>query len=315
MNNIQPDSVILITGSGGGLGNAVIKNLQKKGFKNLLAPSRNSLDLLNQDAVFDYFSEKRPQIVIHLASIVFGLLGNMENQMRSLIENTQINSNLFSAIDNFPVKNIFFAGTVAAYPYPYKQIPLQESDFFHGLPHSGEFGYAMSKRHAYAYLKLLAETKNIRYTYGIFTNLYGEYDRFDENNGHVIPSLVMKAYRSSHFKESFSVWGDGRAERDFLHFNDAAEAIFLCITKEKAESLINISSNVAISIRSVAELIAQEANISDITFLSDKPVGIPSRVVENSRLKSIGFSQTVSIEQGIKNLYNWYSRNITEVRK
>lgn len=314
MNNIKPDSVILITGAGGGLGNAIIANLQKKGFKSLLTPSKDSLNLLNQDAVFNYFSEKRPHVVIHLASIVFGLLGNMENQMRSLIENTQINSNLFSAINAFPVKYIFFAGTVAAYPYPYKKIPLQEPDFFSGLPHSGEFGYAMSKRHAYAYLKLLAETKNIRYTYGIFTNLYGEYDRFDENNGHVIPSLVMKAYRSNKFQESFSVWGDGTAKRDFLHFKDAAEAVFLCITNERAESLINISSNTAISIRSVAELIAQEANIVEVKFLTEKPVGIPSRVVENSRLKSLGFSQEITLEQGIKNLYRWYCENRKRIR-
>jgi GDP-L-fucose synthase len=314
MNNITLDTSILITGAGGGLGKAVVATLQKKGFSNLLTPSRQELDLLDPEAVLNYLAEKKPQAVLHLASIVFGLLGNLENQMRSLVENTQINSNMFAAINAHPVKYVFFASTVAAYPYPYVQVPLRESDFFYGLPHGGEFGYAMSKRHAYAYLRVLAETKGIKFTYGIFTNLYGEHDRFNENNGHVIPSLIMKAYRASQLGETFCIWGDGLAQRDFLHFMDAAEAVSLCMLTETSTQLVNISSGKAVSIRLLTELIAQEAGLTDIKFLADKPVGIPSRVVDNHLITDIGFSQSIDLEQGIHNLYNWYSENVSWVR-
>lgn len=314
MNNISLDSSILITGAGGGLGKALVTSLQKKGYKNILTPSRQVLDLLDSKSVINYFSEHKPQVVLHLASVVFGLLGNLENQMRSLVENTQINSNLFSAINEYPVEYVFFAGTVAAYSYPYVQVPLQESDFFGGLPHGGEFGYAMAKRHAYAYLRILAETKGIKFTYGIFTNLYGENDRFNENSGHVIPSLIMKAHKASQAGEPFYVWGDGSAQRDFLHFEDAAHAIAICMTSNSSSSLINISSGQASTIRELTQLIAQEAGITDIRYQSDKPVGIQSRVVDNKLLVELGFVQSISLKTGIERLYKWFSENEKGVR-
>ncbi|MBU6958464.1 NAD-dependent epimerase/dehydratase family protein [Pseudomonas sp. CVAP len=314
MSNISLDSSILITGAGGGLGKALVALLQKKGYKNISAPSRQVLDLLDSKAVLNYFSEHKPQVVLHLASVVFGLLGNLENQMRSLVENTQINSNLFSAINEYPVEYVFFAGTVAGYAYPYVQVPLQESDFFRGLPHGGEFGYAMSKRHAYGYLRILSETKGVNFTYGVFTNLYGENDRFNENSGHVIPSLIMKAHRASEAGEPFYVWGDGSAQRDFLHFDDAAEAVVLCMLSESSASMINISSGKAATIRELTELIAQEAGVADVRFQADKPVGIQSRVVDNKLLMDLGFAQSISLECGIKRLYKWYSDNVIEVR-
>ncbi|ENO3939850.1 NAD-dependent epimerase/dehydratase family protein [Aeromonas veronii] len=313
-DNISTDDVILITGANGGLGNALVVALKRKGFVNLLTPSRYELDLLNKIDVDIFFSKNKPTVVLHLASVVFGLLGNLENQMRSLTENTLINSNLFSAIDSHPVKYVFFAGTVAAYAYPYIKMPLSEADFFLGLPHSGEFGYAMSKRHAYAYLSVLQTTKKIRSTYGIFTNLYGENDRFNDTTGHVIPSLIMKAYHASKTCEVFNVWGDGLAERDFLHFDDAAAAIILCMLSKQTPSLVNISSGIAVSIKRLSNLIALEANVKQVEFLSDKPVGIKSRVVDNSVLKSLGFEQSISLEDGIKRLYAWYLKNNNEVR-
>jgi GDP-L-fucose synthase len=314
MNNISFDSSILITGAGGGLGKALVTSLEKKGYKNILTPSRQVLDLLDAKSVLNYFAEHKPQVVLHLASVVFGLLGNLENQMRSLVENTQINSNLFSAINEHPVEYVFFAGTVAAYSYPYVKVPLQESDFFSGLPHGGEFGYAMAKRHAYAYLRILAETKGIKFTYGVFTNLYGENDRFNENSGHVIPSLIMKAHKASQAGDPFYVWGDGSAQRDFLHFEDAAHAIELCMTSDSSSSLINISSGQASTIRELTQLIAHEAGVTDVRYQSDKPVGIQSRVVDNSRLVELGFVQSISLKAGIERLYKWFSENEKGVR-
>lgn len=314
MNSINKDSLIMITGSAGGLGNAIVKNLKKKGFQRLLTPSRHELDLLDAKVVSGYISDNRPDAILHLASIVFGLQGNIDNQMLSLVENTQINNNLFSAIEKFPVKYIFFAGTVASYPYPFVKMPLKESDFFNGLPHSGEFGYAMSKRHVYSYLQILSEIKNIKFTYGIFTNLYGEYDRFNENSGHVIPSLITKAYKASQVSGKLSVWGDGSAQRDFLHFEDAAEAVFLCMLSNGRQSLINISSGVPVTIQTLSQLISKAAGLNNINYLTDKPVGIKSRVADNNLLKSLGFKQSIDLKNGISNLYNWYVANLTKVR-
>ena len=314
MSKIIKSDTILITGAGGGLGVALIALLKENGFNNLLTPTKDDLDLLNLVSLIDYFSKNKPKSVIHLASIVFGLQGNIDNQMLSLVNNTQINANLFSVINDFPVEYVFFAGTVASYSYPYKNIPLIETDFFNGLPHHGEFGYAMSKRHAYSYLKILAETKSIRFNYGVFTNLYGEHDRFNQATGHVIPSLIVKAFNASQHGEALTVWGDGSAQRDFLHFKDAAKAILTCLEVESSEQLLNISSGVGVSIAQLTELVARAAGVANVEFLTDKPVGIKSRVVDNSLLKSIGFSQSIALDTGIKDLYNWYLSNVNKVR-
>lgn len=312
---ITINTPILVTGGAGGLGVATVNLLKKNGYQKVFSPSRNELDLLNIKSVQDYFEEKKPVVVIHLACIVFGLLGNQQNQMMSIMDNTIINANLFSGInESDSVRYIFFAGTVASYPYPYAHVPLIETDFFNGLPHGGEFGYAMSKRHAYGYMHILNETKGIKFTYGIFTNLYGENDRFNDGTGHVIPSLIMKAYRAKHENKPFTVWGNGLAERDFLHFDDAAAAIICCMNAESTPELVNISSGQSLTIKRLSEIIANEAGIDSIEFLVDKPVGIPSRVVDNTRLCSLSFSQCVSIEEGIKRTYRWYSDNINNVR-
>ncbi len=313
--SVDLNAKILVTGAHGGLGQALLACLDSHGFTNVLAPSKKQLDLLDVDATRDFIKKEDPVIVLHLASVVFGLLGNIENQMRSLGENTVINSNLFSSIETSNVKYIFFAGTVASYPYPYSRLPLLESDFFKGLPHRGEFGYAMAKRHAYPYLEMLKDTRDVKFTYGIFTNLYGRGDRFNERNGHVIPSLIMKAHRAKREGMPLTVWGNGTAKRDFLHFNDAAEAIVMCLKSGGSDNLINISSGVALEMGRLSEIIAGCAEIEDIVYLKDKPIGISERVVDNSILRLLGFEITVPIEDGISDLYRWYCDNLNDVRE
>lgn len=315
MNKITQNSKVLVTGAGGGLGKVVLSTLRSHGYSMILAPSRCDLNLLDAESVSRYIGLHQPNAVLHLAALVFGLQGNLDNQMRSLLENSQINENIFSALDIHPVDYFFFASTVAAYAYPYKRIPLVEEDFFGGLPHDGEFGYAMSKRHAYAYLKILKDTKGTNFTYGIFTNLYGENDRFNDNAGHVIPSLITKANRALLEKKPLLVWGDGTAERDFLHFDDAAQAILRCMEIGTTPELVNISSGRSTSIRMLTELVCKTAGVADIEFQIDKPVGIQSRVVDNTLLRNLGFSQSIGLDFGIQRLYRWYSENISGVRR
>lgn len=305
----------MVTGAGGGLGKALLFLLRRQGYSTILTPSRQDLNLLDAESVIRYIGLHRPNAVVHLAAVVFGLQGNLDNQMCSLLENSQINANVFVAINSYPVDYFFFAGTVAAYSYPYKRIPLIEDNFFDGLPHGGEFGYAMSKRHAYAYLKVLKDTKGTNFTYGIFTNLYGENDRFNDNAGHVIPSLIVKANRARIEKKPFIVWGDGTAERDFLHFDDAAKAILRCMEISTTPELVNISSGRSTSIRMLSELICKSAGVKDIEFQIDKPVGIQSRVVDNTVLRSLGFNQSINLDFGIHRLHRWYSENVLSVRE
>lgn len=307
MNPLTKKTIILVTGANGVLGKAILNVLSKAGFTNILAPTKNEMDMRDQSAVCSYLSEHRPEVIIHLASIVFGLAGNLANQMYSVIENTTINNNLFMGLMKYPVKKLFFAGTVASYAFPYTSLPLKEEMFFNGLPHYGEFGYAMAKRHAYTYLRILSKETGLQYIYGIFTNLYGAYDKFDVQNGHVIPSLVAKAYYTQKTGGTLDIWGDGSAERDFLYSEDAARAVLLCLEQQSTIDLINISSGVGCSIKHVAELLARIAGISNLSYQKDKPVGIQKRVVDNTNLLNLGFCPKTSLETGLLRTYQYYS--------
>ncbi|MFT4464124.1 MAG: NAD-dependent epimerase/dehydratase family protein [Sodalis sp. (in: enterobacteria)] len=173
----------------------------------------------------DFFSYNRPHYVFHLASLVFGLLGNMENQLNAIATNTLINQQLFLACQRYPVRKIFFASTVAGYGYPYQSLPLTEPYFFSGAPHAGEYGYGMAKRHALGYLEILRREYDIDYCYGIFTNLFDPYDRFDIHCGHVIPSLIEKAAASVQRQDRcLHVWGRPETSRDFMFSEEAGAA-------------------------------------------------------------------------------------------
>lgn len=297
---------ILVTGAHGMLGRALVERLKEVGFTDLLTPPRSELNLLDEDQVRNYVDNYRPVYVFHLASTVFGLRGNLNNQLKSLSENTKVYGYLLSALAKTGVvKKIFFAGTVASYAYPFVNEVLNEDDFFSGVPHYGEFGYAMAKRHAYSYLEILRKEMGIDYVYGVLTNLYGEHDTFDEVNGHVIPSLIKKSVRAKLERENnFVVWGNPGSERDFLYVKDAAKAaIFLM---ENHSGICNISTGVTASIQDVANCIAAAVGGVSPVWDASAPVGIDKRSVSNKRLKAAGYDDFESLNDSLAATTRWY---------
>lgn len=309
---MDKQSCILVTGAGGVLGTALLSVLREAGYENVLAPTHNELDLLDRNQVLDFFGKEKPDYVFHLASIVYGLRGNDVNQWKSLILNTEINHNIFMAIETFGVKKIFFASTVAAYPDG-TPIPLREENFFIGLPHSGEFGYAMSKRHAYAYLELLKEKRGISFCYGTFTNIFGKNDRFNSETGHVIPSLIQKAYVASNDAHDLEVWGNSNTTRDFIYADDAASGAICAM--ERLDGIVNISTGEEVSMGQVAQAVASCFPGLKYVWNSSMPVGISKRWVCNDKLKSIGWKPEHNFEDAVLETVEWYKENVHLVRK
>lgn len=306
---------ILITGSSGVLGTALKEQLLDQGYENILLPKSSELDLTDLNMTKAYLSQNKPIYIYHLASLVYGLKGNLNNQFDSISTNSTINHNLFLAINNSSVSKVFFAGTVASYPFPYKSLPLKEGDFLDGEPHKGEYGYASAKRFALSYLKILKEFQNVDYCYGIFTNLYGKNDKFDVENGHVIPSLVEKAFNAiDDGTKKVDVWGNVNTSRDFMYSEDAAKAAIVAMNN--FSGIVNISSGKETTINEVIFAI-NECFGGELDFIFDKdaPIGVPNRSVDNSRLKSLGFYPEVSISEGIRNVVTWYRENKTNIRR
>jgi GDP-L-fucose synthase len=304
---------LMITGASGVLGTALVGQLQRWDRCTLLTPTHRELDLLNAEAVTEYFRAHKPNALIHLAALVFGLKGNLSNQLLALHVNTLMTANVLSAVVTAPIEYVFYAGTVASYPFPYPSLPLVESMLFNGVPHHGEYGYGMAKRHSYAYLRLLSTELGIKNCMGVFTNLYGPNDRFNLETGHVVPSLVAKVHEAKRLGLPLDVWGDGSATRDFLHVSDAARAIMLCI-EAKYEGILNISSGRAVSIRCVAEILARAANVPQLAFSHGQPVGIPARVVDNTKLHGLGFREEIDLAEGLAMTYRWYHDNYSSAR-
>jgi GDP-L-fucose synthase len=303
--NLIRNKPVLVTGGWGMLGKALRQELAGQGFTNVLSPRRAELDLLDAPATFAYLRQHRPIYVFHLASVVFGLLGNLRNQVKAISENTLLNHNVLMACAEAGVAKLFFAGTVASYPFPFPALPLTEDMLWQGVPHGGEFGYASAKRHALSYLQILKQETGLDFFYGLFTNLYGPEDRFDDQNGHVIPSLIKKMDVACTTGGDFPVWGDGSATRDFMYVEDAARAVLAGFGT--LSGVANICSGQSISIRQTVEALVKAAAFqSEVIWQVDKPVGVPVRSVSDVVLRSLGFTPAVNIEDGMKRSWAWY---------
>ncbi len=309
------DTKILITGGNGVLGYGLKRALAQRGYTSVLSPSKEELNALDQQSVDSFFDSYKPEYVFHLASLVYGLQGNLDNQFLSLCSNTLINQNVLVACKKNSVKKIFFAGTVASYEYPYRTLPLEESYCTSGEPHFGEYGYAMAKRHALSYLKVLKEYHGIDYCYALFTNLFGPNDKFDIKNGHVIPSLIEKAISTVGAGDNtLKVWGRPETTRDFLYSYDAGHAAVQAF--ENYSGIINIASGVESSIKNVVDAInSYYDNKLVIEWDPAAPVGVPRRSIDIKKLLSIGYNPSPKLNENIAETIDWYLDNLSGIRK
>lgn len=211
-------------------------------------------------------------------------------------------------------KKIFYAGTVAAYAYPYKSMPLLEDDFLSGEPHKGEYGYAIAKRYALSLLNLIESSGGSSFNYGIFTNLYGPNDRFNISSGHVIPSLICKAFTAARLREPLQVWGRAETVRDFIYVRDAARAAIHCMKSDL--KVVNISSGIGTTLGElVSEILENLQEDISVEWDVSAPIGVEQRVVDNKKLLNSGFELKTSLIQGLYETMNWYKLNEKRLRK
>ena len=312
---MKKSNTILIIGAGGVLGTAISEQLVFRGFDRVLTPTKLEMDCLNEQDVFGYLEREKPDYVFHLASLVYGIKGNMHNQANSFRQNTLMSLYVLNACAQFGVKKVFYAGTVASYPYPYPEFPLKEESFWSGKPHYGEYGYALAKRNTLGHLEILKNTIGMDFCYGIFTNLYGKNDKFNTETGHVIPSLVAKAASAekSAMKE-LAVWGNPTVTRDFLYADDAANAAILAMDHYSGE--INIASGIETSMGEVSEALLKAAEVPiSVRWVGDQPIGIPKRYSDITRLTELGFKAKYDIDAGVKETLSWYKANPEKIRR
>ena len=282
---------IWVTGAQGLLGTELVKLLKETYPESqILAPTRGQVDLLNKLETQMFVQSNKPTHVYHLAATVMGLGGHLKFPDKSKLENSKIDTNVFEALFHAPPKWIYYSSSVATYGYPYNSLPLKEVDWLKGNPHEGEIGYAMAKRAAKYYLDRLHKDAGVAYSYGLTTNLFGDLDRFQGGNGHVIVSLLNNAIKAKRDRTMLRPWGAQDTTRDFIYSRDAAEMLVALLGINAG--VINIASGREVSIGKVVEVIANTLDLDKGYEFSGELQGIRTRYCDISKLSvNVQFSK------------------------
>ena len=299
---------ILITGGSGFLGKYLIENLKKKGCKELFYPTSDKYDLRKTEDIKSLFKDISPEIIIHLAAVVGGIGANRENPGKFFYDNIKMAIELIEQSRLSNVEKFVAIGTVCSYP-KFTPLPFKEEDLWKGYPEETNAPYGLAKKMMLVQLQAYREQYNFNGIFLLPVNLYGPGDNFDPASSHVIPSLIKKCYEAKKNNSSeISVWGTGKATREFLYAADCAEAIALATEKYDKAGPVNIGSGFEISIEELAKLICKFMDYTGkIHWDSSKPDGQPRRCLDTSRAKSeFGFSAQTNFESGLKSTVEWY---------
>ncbi len=304
---------VLVTGSRGVLGTAVLKSLQQRGIAKVVAPSRSDCDLLNEADVRRYWADARPTLVIHLAGWVAGIQGNLSFPAEALYANARMNLNVIDASREAGVTKIICAGTTAIYSDQVPR-PMREDDLWQGAPHGSEAPYGHAKRFMLAQLEAYKLQYGIDFAYMICTNLYGPNDRFDQKHGHVVPSLIARFHQACIEKSpEIVIWGNGSPTRDFLVAEDAAEGFLFAA--EHGSGAYNLATGQNHTIRTLAETLKSVSGFEgDIAWDTSKPLGQLDRSYDVSRLHGLGWKAKTALADGLKASFEWYTANLDKVR-
>jgi GDP-L-fucose synthase len=301
---------VLIAGAGGLVGSSLVKEFTKNTKEQVVGLFRNDLNLLNRSATFSYIESLKPRIVVDAAAKVGGIGANSNYPVEFLSENLQIQTNLIDACHAASVEKVIFLGSSCIYPRDCKQ-PIKEEYILTGPLEPTNSAYALAKISGLELIKSYRKQHKHKWITVMPTNLYGPNDNFDLENSHVLPALIRKFVEATNNRlKTVTLWGTGSAIREFLYVEDLARAIIFCTENYDSDDHINIGTGTGISIKQLAEKISEITGFSgEIVWDKSKPDGMPVKVLDVGRIKSLGWSPTFSFEDGLVKTVNWYREN------
>ena len=309
--NFWEDKRVMVTGGAGFLGSYVVEKLRKRGCRKIFVPLVEDYDLTKEKNVVRLYQDYPADMVIHLAAVVGGIGANRENPGKFFYDNLVLGAMLMEHARQYKIDKFVAIGTICAYP-KFTPVPFKEEDLWNGYPEETNAPYGLAKK------MMLVQSQAYRIQYGfnsIFLlplNLYGPGDNFDPKSSHVIPALIRKFIEAKdRGKEEVGCWGTGKPTRGFLYVEDAAEGILLATEKYNKSEPVNLGSDLEISIKDLAELIAKLVGFqSNIRWDTDKPDGQPRRKLDISRAKQeFGFKAKMDFEEGLRRTIKWYKKN------
>lgn len=304
---------VYVAGHRGLVGSALVRELQRQSYENLITRTRTELDLRDQQAVAEFFHQERPEIIFLAAAKVGGIHANNTQRWEFLYENLLIQNNVLGAAMENDVKKVVFLGSSCIYPKLADQ-PLREDYLLTGPLEPTNEPYAIAK---IAGLKLV-EAANQEYGYEWLslmpTNLYGPGDNFDLESSHVLPAMIRKFHeakdRASRGEdEPVRLWGSGSALREFLHVDDLARAA-VDLMEQGESGLFNIGSGEEVSIAQLAAAVAEAVGYTGpVEWDRSKPDGTPRKLLDSSKVRALGWAPRIRLSDGLRRTYEWFVAN------
>ena len=311
MNN---DSKILVAGSNGLVGSAIVRNLRSKNFTNVIEATRAKVNFTSQVETEVYIHEVKPDYVFVAAAKVGGIMANKTYPADFIYQNLMIQSNIIDTAYRSGCRKLVFLGSSCIYP-KHSVIPITEDQLMTGSLEPTNDAYALAK------ISGIKMCQAYRQQYGFNaislqpTNLYGIKDNFDPENSHVIPGLMRRMYEAKlNGDRDFYCWGDGSPLREFLYVDDLAEACYFCMEQYNDPEIINVGTGYDISIKELTEVVAEVVGYTgNIRWDTSKPNGTPRKVMNVDKLLDLGWKPKVDIVEGLNKTYEWFKENYDRI--
>jgi GDP-L-fucose synthase len=308
-SNMKNDSKILVAGAYGMVGRAIVKNLEKNGYTNIIKGTRDDVDFTDQDETERYLCSEEPEYVFLAAARVGGIMANKNYKADFLTENLQIQTNIIQSSYNFGVKKLLFLGSSCIYPKLANQ-PITEDQLMTGPLEPTNDGYALAKIAGIKMCQAYTEQYGLNAISLMPTNLYGPNDNFNPETSHVLPGFITKFHKAKETGEIPIMWGDGSPFREFLHVDDLADACLFLMENYDSPEIINVGTGKDITIKELAKTIAKVVGYEgDIAWDTNKPNGTPRKLLNVDKLHSLGWKHSIELEAGLNETYEWYLKN------
>lgn len=307
---------IYVAGHRGLVGSAIVRNLEKKGYTNIIGRTHKELDLTNQAAVREFFEQERPDVVVLAAAKVGGINANNTTPAEFIYENLQIECNVIKSSHDYGVKKLLFLGSTCIYPRMAPQ-PIPEDALLTGALEQTNEAYALAKISGLKMCEFYKRQYGDDFISCMPTNLYGPYDNYDLENSHVMPAMIRKFHEAKiNRAETVELWGTGSPLREFLYVDDMADACVFLLENYSGTQHVNIGTGKEVTIKELAETVQKTVGYEGKIVWNDAmPDGTPRKLTDVTKLHSLGWNHKVDLEEGVQLAYDWFRENIDIARK
>ncbi len=306
---------IYVAGHRGLVGSAIVRNLEAKGYTNVIGRTHRELDLTSQQAVREFFEAEQPDVVVLAAAKVGGINANNTTPAEFAYENMQIQCNVIKCSHDYQVKKLLFLGSTCIYPRMAPQ-PIPEDALLTGPLEETNEAYAIAKIAGLEMCKFYKRQYGDDFISCMPTNLYGPYDNYDLSGSHVMPAMIRKFHDAKiNNTPSVELWGTGTPLREFLYVDDMADACVFLLENYDGEQHVNIGTGREVTIKELAQTVQRVVGYQgEIVWNQDMPDGTPRKLTDVTKLHGLGWRHRIELEEGVQLAYDWFRENVRDAR-